>query len=98
MGVPLCQANETELAAWPRFARAWAKRIELELTAGDGLLIPSWWWHCTVALDDNAAINWWFDDAESEMVEVLNTTNLPIGDALALLMAFPKLEDNFCNS
>jgi len=68
--VPLCKANETELAAWPRFARAWAKRIELDLTAGDGLLIPSWWWHCTVALDDNAAINWWFDDAESERVEV----------------------------
>lgn len=68
--VPFCQANETAMASWPGLADAWERRIEVELGPGDGLLIPSWWWHCTVALTDSAAINWWFDDSESETLRV----------------------------
>lgn len=57
-----CRANTTAFAEWPELEHAWERRTEFVLGAGDGVLIPSWWWHCTEALDDGAAVNWWFDE------------------------------------
>lgn len=67
--VPGCQADEGAMSTWPGLADAWAQRIELTLGPGDGVLVPSWWWHCTEALEDGAAVNWWFDE-EPVAVEV----------------------------
>lgn len=47
---------------WPLLAEQWENRVEIQLGAGDGLLIPSWWWHCTASVEDGSAVNWWFDE------------------------------------
>lgn len=46
---------------FPKFAEALKYAVEIELSPGDAILIPSMWWHHVEALDDfNALINYWW--------------------------------------
>jgi hypothetical protein len=48
--------------AFPRFARAKAHAIILELGAGDALYLPKLWWHQVEALEPvNILVNYWWD-------------------------------------
>jgi hypothetical protein len=47
-------------SAFPSIAKAWPKRIEVILQAGETLFIPARWWHCTQILASGTGVNWWF--------------------------------------
>ena len=42
-------------------AEVWDDRIEVTLNAGDAILLPPGWWHCTASLSPGVGVNWWFD-------------------------------------
>ncbi|WP_452656231.1 cupin-like domain-containing protein [Sphingomonas bisphenolicum] len=53
-------AEDTD--AYPRFAAARAKAIDVELYPGDALYLPKLWWHQVEALDSiNILVNYWWD-------------------------------------
>lgn len=51
------------------------------LEAGEALLIPAKWWHCTEIITSGTALNWWFlVDDELEGKIVANTQIIEIPD------------------
>jgi ribosomal protein L16 Arg81 hydroxylase len=52
-----------DLTAFPRYADALARRVEVELTVGEVLFIPATWWHevSTLGTDYVCSVNrWWY--------------------------------------
>jgi hypothetical protein len=58
--VELAAGIPEAMSAWPGFAEAHARRLEVILEPGDVLYIPRWWWHKTTSLAAGTAINCWF--------------------------------------
>ncbi len=58
---------------YPKFRDALASAQVVELAPGDGLLIPSMWWHHIEALDDlNVLVNYWWRDSPAYLGAPLN--------------------------
>lgn len=50
---------DPNLEEFPKFTLASARQEHL--MPGDVLFIPPFWWHATQSVDDNWAVNWWFE-------------------------------------
>lgn len=76
---------------FPSLAKAWPHRVEVVLEAGEALLIPAKWWHCTEILTSGTALNWWFlVDEELEGKIVANTQIIEIPDLTAQIPPNPN--------
>ncbi len=54
-----------DLAAYPRFAAAWASAQEATLEPGDAVYIPYCWWHAVQSLGAvNALVNYWWSEGQ----------------------------------
>lgn len=65
----MVDAEEPDLARFPRFADALAAAQLAELEPGDALYLPSLWWHAVHGRDEvGAMINYWWRDGPARMV------------------------------
>lgn len=65
-GVPvsMVDAENPDLATYPRFAEAQKTMLTADLEPGDALYIPYGWWHQVHSLSPfNVLVNYWWDDA-----------------------------------
>lgn len=68
----LVDAEEPDLARFPRFADALAAAERTELEPGDALYLPSMWWHAVRGLDEvGAMVNYWWRDGPARMMTPL---------------------------
>lgn len=59
--ISLVDLRAPDFEAFPKFRKAQASSITIDLEAGDALLIPSMWWHSVEALCDfNVLVNYWW--------------------------------------
>ncbi|MEQ9056128.1 MAG: cupin-like domain-containing protein, partial [Roseovarius confluentis] len=66
--VSLVDFNDWDVAKYPRFAHAMERALIAELGPGDGLFIPSAWWHHVESLDTvNVLVNYWWRDSPAFM-------------------------------
>lgn len=64
-GAPISMVDlaAPDLAAFPRFADAWAAAQSTELQPGDAIYLPYCWWHGVDSLDAvNILVNYWWTD------------------------------------
>lgn len=72
---------------FPRFRLAQEAALVANLDPGDGLFIPSMWWHHVEALDDlNVLVNYWWCDTPS----YLGTPSVALKHALLAIRDLPK--------
>ena len=66
--ISLVDLHEPDLDKYPKFAEALAHAQTAELEPGDGIYIPSMWWHHVEGLESfNILINHWWRDNPSYM-------------------------------
>jgi hypothetical protein len=59
--ISLVDLRSPDFLAFPKFKKAQASSITVDLEAGDAILIPSMWWHSVEALCDfNVLVNYWW--------------------------------------
>ena len=60
--ISLAASSEPGDPRYPRFERARARAIVVELSPGDAIYVPKLWWHQVEALDPvNVLVNYWWD-------------------------------------
>lgn len=82
--ISLVDFEQPDLQRFPRFAQAMAHAQVAELEPGDGIFIPSMWWHHVESLSTfNLLVNYWW----------LNTPEYLGSPSTALLHAILSLKD-----
>lgn len=57
-----------DLAAFPRFAKAWERAQTAELEPGDAVYIPYGWWHGVQSLEPvSVLVNYWWSEADPDL-------------------------------
>jgi hypothetical protein len=70
----MVDAEDPDLARFPRFADALAAAQVAELEPGDALYLPSLWWHAVHGRDEvGAMVNYWWRDGPARMVTPLHS-------------------------
>jgi hypothetical protein len=71
--------NQPDYQQYPKFADALATAQVAELGPGDGIFIPSMWWHHVEALDSlNVLINYWWRQSPAYMNAPINALQLAL--------------------
>lgn len=71
--ISLVDFAEPDFERFPKFAEALTSAMVVELEPGDGLLIPSMWWHHIEALESfNVLVNYWWRNSPAYMGPPLN--------------------------
>ncbi|MGB1243843.1 MAG: cupin-like domain-containing protein, partial [Porticoccaceae bacterium] len=71
--ISLVDFAEPDFERFPRFREALKSAMVVELEPGDGLLIPSMWWHHIEALESfNVLVNYWWRNSPAHMGPPLN--------------------------
>ena len=66
--ISLVDIDNPDLTKFPKFKEAMEDGLTAELGPGDGIFIPSLWWHQVESFDDlNILINYWWRDVPSFM-------------------------------
>ena len=68
-GTPVSMVDPAmpDLAAYPRFAEAWAHAATATLEPGDAVYIPFCWWHGVESLDPlSVLVNYWWNEGQPE--------------------------------
>ena len=64
--ISMVDFHQPDFACYPRFAEALKHAQIAELAPGDGIFIPSMWWHQVEGLSDfNVLVNYWWSQAPS---------------------------------
>lgn len=64
--ISMVDFHQPDFARYPRFAEALKHAQIAELAPGDGIFIPSMWWHQVEGLSDfNVLVNYWWSQAPS---------------------------------
>ena len=75
--ISLVDFHRPDFAAFPRFRLALEQVQVAELEAGDGIFIPSMWWHHIEALGAfNMLVNYWWRNTPDFMGTPINALNL----------------------
>ncbi len=70
----LVDAEDPDLARFPRFADALAAAQVAEIEPGDALYLPSLWWHAVHGRDEiGAMVNYWWRDGPAHVVTPLHS-------------------------
>ncbi len=64
--VSMVHPHEPDLERYPRYARALAAALDVELRAGDVLFLPAHWWHTVETPELTIAANYWWGHTERE--------------------------------
>ncbi|MCE3004126.1 MAG: cupin-like domain-containing protein [Xanthomonadaceae bacterium] len=87
--VSLVDFHAPDLARFPRFAEAARHAVVAELGPGDGLYLPSLWWHHAESLDAvGAMVNTWWREAPAHAT----TPSTTLQHALLTLRDLPPAE------
>jgi hypothetical protein len=66
--VSMVRLDAPDFAKYPRFRQALQAALAAELSAGDALYIPYFWWHHVRTLEDlNVLVNYWWNDAPPDL-------------------------------
>ncbi|MBT7374467.1 MAG: cupin-like domain-containing protein [Porticoccaceae bacterium] len=77
--VSLVDFHQPDYQQYPKFADALATAQVAELGPGDGIFIPSMWWHHVEALDSlNVLINYWWRQSPAYMNAPINALQLAL--------------------
>lgn len=71
--ITMVDLHNPDFAKFPRLREALSKGQVAELEPGDGIYIPSMWWHQVEGLSKfNILVNYWWSDAEKYMGAAMN--------------------------
>jgi hypothetical protein len=63
--VSMVRLDDPDFDKYPRFREAMDAALTADLSPGDALYLPYFWWHHVQTLDDlNILVNYWWNDAE----------------------------------
>ena len=66
--VSMVKLDDPDLETYPRFREALKAALTADLVPGDAIYIPYFWWHHVRTLDDlNILVNYWWNDAQSDL-------------------------------
>lgn len=86
--VSLVDINEPDLNRFPNYVYAYENALSVELNAGDGIFIPTPWWHHVEALSKfNVLLNYWWSDRRV-------STATPVVALLHAIQSFNTMESN----
>jgi hypothetical protein len=98
--ISLVDFYNPDFEAFPRFKEALKHAVVADLEPGDGIFIPSMWWHHVESLDSlNVLVNYWFDGppaingqaVNALLHSVLSIRNLPFEQR----QAWKKMFDHY---
>jgi len=85
--ISMVKLDNPDLETYPRFAEALDNALIAELSAGDALYIPYFWWHHVESLEPfNVLVNYWWNDMEPDL-------GSPFDAMLHAMVAFRNMPD-----